>query len=69
MVTYHPVTLEMLTAKDQFTDILSVIDSHKEISVIFTKANADTDGRFHLLNFHNESPILHTPYRAACPQC
>lgn len=45
MVTYHPVTLEMLTAKDQFTDILSVIDSHKEISVIFTKANADTDGR------------------------
>lgn len=45
MVTYHPVTLEMLTAEEQFADILSVIDSHKEISVIFTKANADTDGR------------------------
>lgn len=45
MVTYHPVTLEMLTAREQFADILSVIDSHKEISVIFTKANADTDGR------------------------
>lgn len=45
MVTYHPVTLELLTAREQFADILSVIDSHKEISVIFTKANADTDGR------------------------
>ena len=45
IVTYHPVTLEWLTAREQFTDILSVIDNHKEISVIFTKANADTDGR------------------------
>lgn len=45
MVTYHPVTLEMLTARAQFADILSVVDSHKEISVVFTKANADTDGR------------------------
>lgn len=44
MVTYHPVTLETLTAREQFADILSVIDKHKEISVIFTKANADTDG-------------------------
>lgn len=45
MVTYHPVTLETLTAREQFAEILSVIDKHKEISVIFTKANADTDGR------------------------
>lgn len=45
IVTYHPVTLETLTAREQFAEILSVIDKHKEISVIFTKANADTDGR------------------------
>lgn len=45
MVTYHPVTLETLTAKEQFSNILSVIDKYKEVSVIFTKANADTDGR------------------------
>ncbi|MDE6847494.1 MAG: UDP-N-acetylglucosamine 2-epimerase (hydrolyzing), partial [Lachnospiraceae bacterium] len=45
IVTYHPVTLEMLTAREQFADILSVIDNHKEISVIFTKSNADADGR------------------------
>ena len=45
MVTYHPVTLESLTAEKQFRNILEVIDKHKEISVIFTKANSDTDGR------------------------
>ena len=45
MITYHPVTLETLTAQGQFANILSVIDKHKEFSVIFTKANADTDGR------------------------
>lgn len=45
MVTYHPVTLETLTAQAQFANILSVIDKHKEFSVVFTKANADTDGR------------------------
>lgn len=45
MLTYHPVTLETLTAKGQFAELLSVIDKHKELSVIFTKANADTDGR------------------------
>lgn len=45
MITYHPVTLENATAKKQLEEILNVIDKHKEISVIFTKANADTDGR------------------------
>lgn len=45
MVTFHPVTLESMTAKKQFRSILEVIDNHKELSVIFTKANSDTDGR------------------------
>lgn len=45
MVTYHPVTLEKMTSEEQFKNILDVIDRHKEISVIFTKANSDTDGR------------------------
>ena len=45
MVTYHPVTLEKMTSEKQFGEILGVLDKHKEISVIFTKANADTDGR------------------------
>lgn len=45
MITYHPVTLEKQTSEEQFQDILDVLDRHKEISVIFTKANADAGGR------------------------
>lgn len=45
MITYHPATLETLTAGEQFRNILNVIDKHKELSVIFSKANSDTDGR------------------------
>lgn len=45
MVTFHPVTLESMTANKQFRNILEVIDNHRELSVIFTKANSDTDGR------------------------
>lgn len=45
MVTYHPVTLENQTAGEQFGNLLKVIDRHKELQVIFTKANADPNGR------------------------
>ncbi len=45
MVTYHPVTLEKMTAAKQFQNILDVIDRRNEMKVIFTKANSDTDGR------------------------
>lgn len=45
MVTYHPVTLEKLESEKQFKMLLDAIDGHKDISVIFTKANADMDGR------------------------
>lgn len=45
MVTYHPVTLEKMTSEEQFRSILAVLDKHQEMSVIFTKANSDTDGR------------------------
>lgn len=45
MVTYHPVTLEGMTSEKQFNDLLQVLDLHKEVLVIFTKANSDTDGR------------------------
>jgi GDP/UDP-N,N'-diacetylbacillosamine 2-epimerase (hydrolysing) len=45
MVTFHPVTLEQMTAEKQFNNLLLVIENHKELKVIFTKANSDTDGR------------------------
>ncbi len=45
MVTFHPVTLENNTAGEQFENLLSVLEKYKEYRIIFTKANADTDGR------------------------
>jgi GDP/UDP-N,N'-diacetylbacillosamine 2-epimerase (hydrolysing) len=45
IVTFHPVTLEISTAKNQFQNILNVIDTLKDTNIIFTKANSDTDGR------------------------
>jgi len=45
LVTFHPVTLENSTAREQFSNLLSALDQLSGFHVIFTKANADTDGR------------------------
>lgn len=45
LVTFHPVTLENNTAGKQFENLLDALDKFPEYHVIFTKANADTDGR------------------------
>jgi len=45
LVTFHPVTLEKNTSKQHFQNLLDAIDSLKDVSIIFTKANADTEGR------------------------
>ena len=45
IVTYHPETLENMSSQIQFGNLLQVFDKHKELRIIFTKANADTDGR------------------------
>jgi GDP/UDP-N,N'-diacetylbacillosamine 2-epimerase (hydrolysing) len=45
LVTFHPVTLEKSSAEIQFKTLLEALDSITDLSIIFTKANADTDGR------------------------
>ncbi|MGX9365348.1 UDP-N-acetylglucosamine 2-epimerase [Desulfoplanes sp. PS50] len=54
LVTFHPVTLETSTAEEQFKNLLSALDQvlcdAPEVRIIFTKANADTDGR--IINLH-----------------
>ena len=45
LVTFHPVTLEKSTSEEQFQSLLDALDAFPEYNVIFTKANADTDGR------------------------
>jgi len=45
LVTFHPVTLEKATAEKQFGELLKACDQLEDTHIIFTKANADTDGR------------------------
>lgn len=45
IITFHPVTLEVASADVQFKTLLKVLDRLNDVKFIFTKANADTDGR------------------------
>lgn len=45
LVTFHPVTLEDNTAGKQFQELLLALEGFPQYKIIFTKANADMDGR------------------------
>jgi len=45
LVTFHPVTLEEKTAKDQCIELLNALERLNNTKIIFTYPNADTDGR------------------------
>ncbi len=45
LVTFHPVTLEKNTAPKQIEDLLSALNETNGLNYIFTKANADANGR------------------------
>lgn len=45
LITFHPATLEQATASQQFQQLLNALDVLEETHLIFTKPNADTDGR------------------------
>ena len=45
LVTFHPVTLEEQSAAIQFKELLKSLEKLKNTKIIFTKANADSDGR------------------------
>ena len=45
LVTFHPVTLEKDTSKEQFQNLLDELNNLKDTHIIFTKANADTGGK------------------------
>ena len=45
LITFHPVTLEKSTSGMQFQALLDSISELRNTKIIFTKANADTDGR------------------------
>lgn len=45
LVTFHPVTLENRTAKEQCENLLAVLAELNDYNIIFTLPNSDTDGR------------------------
>ncbi len=45
IVTFHPVTLEKNTSEMQFKQLLEVLNEYTDLTIIFTKPNADTHGR------------------------
>ena len=62
LVTFHPATLEHGTTEIQFSNLLSALTQLEDTHIIFTKANADANGRIinemidaHVLNHHETS--------------
>jgi len=45
VVTYHPETLSDQSSEGQINELLSALDSFPDATMIFTGANADTDGQ------------------------
>jgi len=64
LVTFHPVTLEDATSKEQFESLLDVLNEMKDIHIIFTKANSDTNGR--IINAMIDSFVSENLDRSAC---
>ena len=62
LVTFHPVTLEQNTEKEQFQQLLNAFDELDDTHIIFTKANADIGGRS--INMMIDSYVLANPNRS-----
>jgi GDP/UDP-N,N'-diacetylbacillosamine 2-epimerase (hydrolysing) len=45
LVTFHPTTLEPGRAETDFQELLSALDGLEGVNLVFTKANADSEGR------------------------
>ena len=45
LITYHPVTLEKQTSRKHFQSLLDVLDELKDVYLIITMPNADSNGR------------------------
>lgn len=64
LVTFHPVTLENSTAKQQFQELLNAIDKLENTNIIFTKANSDTDGR--VINYMIDEYVGKNSLKSVC---
>jgi GDP/UDP-N,N'-diacetylbacillosamine 2-epimerase (hydrolysing) len=64
MITFHPVTLEKSTAREQIDNLLKAIDNIEDCKIIFTKSNSDTDGR--IINTLIDEYVKKNPKKAVC---
>ena len=62
LVTLHPTTLENSTAEQQIQTLLSALDTFEEYKIVFTKTNADTDGR--IINAYIENYVQQNKERS-----
>jgi len=62
-VTFHPATLENISAAEQFDQLLQAIKTQPDSFFVFTKANADTDGR--VINQMIDQHVLENPNTSA----
>lgn len=62
LVTFHPVTLEHDSAEMQMKELLGALATFKDAKIIFTKANADTDGR--IINQLIDEYVMNNPRQA-----
>ena len=62
LVTFHPITLEKNAAGDQFAQLLQALENFNDVKIIFTKANADMDGR--IINRMIDDYVAANPGRA-----
>ena len=64
LVTFHPVTLENSSVKEQFQELLDAIDELEDTNIIFTKANSDTNGR--IINQMCDEYVLKNSNKSIC---
>lgn len=62
LVTLHPTTLQDSTAEMQIQNLLHTLDDFPQYQIIFTKTNADTDGR--IINHYIEEYVKDNLHRA-----
>ncbi len=62
LITFHPVTLEEGSSEYQFKELLRVLNELDNTLLIFTKANADTEGR--KINYLIDEFIANHPDKA-----
>ncbi len=63
LITFHPVTLEHSTAEHQFGNLLQALDELQDTHLLFTKTNADTDGR--VINDMIDAYVQNNPVKAS----